>query len=601
MFNKILRTLSQVAEKYRLVLWILLILLTTAILIFPVHLNLESHTIQSTYIFGDNLPFFGVLFCLWIFLLLVLILSRQDVKWEKIALVCIFAIVFLGFWTIITPYFRHSDEWYRAAHIQYIQDYGAIDVFHPDLEYFTFPGLPILGSAICQVTGLSIFAMRTVLVLFLAMLFSVLLFLLFLRYLKNPAVAAIGVILFLLANIIVCKSNLLFSSTLAYIFIVSFLILETRHANTFFRTRQDMVLLIVFILATTITHFVSSSALFFFLVGMYLMQKKDRGIGTFAPSVVLIAFSLVIFLSWQMYVASPIFTNLVAPLEDIFTGGFTLSGLFLGAGVAVGATGGGVPLWALATKLFWWVFVYAAGSILWIKSLFRIRNMSNLERKFAGGLTGLVILAIVATLAGAQGYQGAIRYLMYAPLFTIPLILLFLTNLGDYNLKRFSIGLLATILFCLSLPTFFVNNDMIEVNSVYPSEIASREFMVSNYGGGEDLTLASTVFSVPLNMYYLPKAAHMHEPGYFYLEHKDDLWMWFNQMVDMISIPSERIKHGTREHAVFIYSRRLIVQQEHVLGFEPTHHEWSILENRLSSAGNEIYNNGDHLYLFERT
>ena len=182
MIKKALLNLPQVAEKYRLVIWILLLLLTMAILLFPVHLEYEFHSVQSPYIFDNKLPLFSALYSIWMLLLLVLIFSKREARWEKLALVCIFAIVFLGFWAIITPYFRHHDEWYNAAHVQYLLNEGTISLEWEEipvyLGYFEWPALHFVGSTMVQITGLSILKIRTLFVVFEALLLPTLLYVL---------------------------------------------------------------------------------------------------------------------------------------------------------------------------------------------------------------------------------------------------------------------------------------------------------------------------------------------------------------------------------------------------------------------------------------
>ena len=487
----------------------------------------------------------------------MLILSRREGRWEKLALVCVFAVVFFGFWTINTPYFRHLDEWYRAAHIQYVLDHGEIDLSHQYLQYFAFPGIQLLGSAICDVTGLSILEMRTVLILFMALILAALLYALFLKSLKNPDISALAVILLMLGSIMLSKNGILFSAHLAYIFIVvSLLVLSRRE----YRLWQYAALMIILILAITITHLLSSVLLILVLLGIYLVQRRDKKDPVASGG--LVAISLFFVLAWEMFLAIRVFGELAISSSCLFYGELDLSGLFMGAGTAVGISGGGVPIWALIDKLFWWAFVYGFGTILGVMSLFRINRLNVVEKTVAGGLAGVIMLAIVATFAGAQGHQGAQKYLMFAPLFTVPFILLFFLNLGDYK-RRYSIALLAVLLFALSLPTFFVNNDMIQMDVAYPSEISSREFLRSNYGEGEKLIVFSTVFSVPFNMYYLPEAELITDPEYLYLPYDEYLWIEMDELVTDFEVARES------RHNVFIYSKRLTGGMSTYLALSP--------------------------------
>lgn len=582
MIKKVLLNLSQVAEKYRLALWILLLLLTMAILMFPVHLEYEYHTIQSLYILGNNLSLFGVLYCVWMLLLLVLILSRREAKWEKLALVCLFVMVFLGFWVIITPYFRHQDEWLNASHVQYLLQEGRITLTPRFLDYFQWPGLHLTGTALSQITGLSIFKVRTLFGVFENLLLATLFYVLLLRYLKNPSIAAIGVVLFILGTITIGKAIPFHPETFGLLFLPLFLILLSRHEHTFLETWQDKLLMIIVFMAITITHLITSLALILILAAIYLVQKIDRKVSL--TSVNLVILSIVIFLAWEMYCAFFGFGELLKLIWQELHG-IQFYNIFLSAETAMGARTS--PLWATGTRIFWWIFVYVFGSILWLKSLFRLKKLSPLEKKYVGGLAGIIALTIIVTLAGMGGFQFA-RFLKYASFFTIPLILLFILNLDDFK-RRFSIALLTILLFALSLPTLFVYNNMIMTQAFYPSEVSGSKFLKSVYGEGEELDIYCGIFHRPLNRYWLPKVNVYREDDLIYFEgNPRKLWPTVNVIVDRFLN-----WYGEREHSVYVYSNRLTGSYQHVFGFEPTHPEWLKVKNKLSGE-NKVYTNGDY-------
>lgn len=580
MIKKAVLNLSQVTEKYRLVLWFLLLLLTMAILMFPVHLKYEYHLVQSPYIFGNSLPLFGALYCVWMLLLLVLIFSRREAKWEKLALVCVFTIVFLGFWTIITPFFRHGDEWFNAAHVQYLLHEGTIPATHHFLGYFQFPGIHLTSLTLCQITGLSIVKVRTLFTVFEALLLATLFYVLLLRSLKNPAMSAIGVLLLTLGNITISKGNLFHPSTFGLLFIPLFLILLNRHEHALLETWQDRLLIIIVFLAITITHLITSLALALILGGIYLVQKIDKRVAL--TSAGLIALSLVIVLAWEMYRASGIFEDLLMFIPQMLQG-ISLENLFLSREVAMG--GRTSPLWATGTRVFWWIFIYAFGSILWLKSLFRLKKLSPVEKKCIGGLAGITGLTIVVTLAGQGGTQFT-RFLMYASFFTIPIILHFFLSLGDYK-RRCSIALLAILLFVLSPPTLFVYNNMINVAAFYPSEVSAGKFLKSNYGEGEELDIYCSTYLAAMNAYYLPKAGVIGERARLSYEDKSGLWPSVNEQQIYF-----RDWWGHSRYSVFLISDRYKGSYEHIFGFESTHPEWLKLENKLLEE-NKVYDNGD--------
>ena len=149
----------------RLLLWIVLLLLTSAILLFPVNLDFEYHAVESLYIFGDNLWLFGIIFVLWMTVLLLLLLGRIG-EWQRVTLVGIFAVVVFGFWVIITPYGSYADGLVNMGHVKYLSQTGSISFDHINLAYFQYPGLHLTGFALSEISGLEIMEIRPLFLLF---------------------------------------------------------------------------------------------------------------------------------------------------------------------------------------------------------------------------------------------------------------------------------------------------------------------------------------------------------------------------------------------------------------------------------------------------
>ena len=193
----------------RFALWLLLVVLTATILVFPTHLTLEYTSIQSTRIFS-NLPFFAILFCVWLAVLFFLLFSRSgkgEHDWEKLALVCIFSAVFLGFWTIITHKGLYDEGIYNAAHVKYMNEVGKIPLGNKVLGYYDFPGLHLIGSFVSQITGLDVISAVSAIVFFQALLLTALLYVLFKRWLNDHPVAPLATLLVIQGNISLDKLN----------------------------------------------------------------------------------------------------------------------------------------------------------------------------------------------------------------------------------------------------------------------------------------------------------------------------------------------------------------------------------------------------------
>jgi len=189
----------------RTLLWVLLIILTAILLIFPVQSISEYHQVQAPYIF-TNLPLFGLLFFIWLFLILLLaitIIDGQKINWEHMALTIIFSLIFIGFWCFISPNGSSADDIYAMGHVRYLLDIGRIPVNHPLLAYFDFPGMFNLVAVYSQITNLSIYASRMLFLMFNTGLFFIFLYLLFSYSLRKKHLAFLGVILLILLGTII--------------------------------------------------------------------------------------------------------------------------------------------------------------------------------------------------------------------------------------------------------------------------------------------------------------------------------------------------------------------------------------------------------------
>ena len=186
---------TRMKSQHRLLVWVLLILLTLIILLFPVKLINEYHPIQAPYIF-NNVPGFTILFYVWIFFILWLgfaIGKYDNPRWEHLALVSVMGLCIIGFWIFITPYGSYADSIYNMGLVRYLNEFGRIPTGNTVLAYFDFPGMHLLVSGISQLTGMNIFNIQTLFLIFNATFFSALLYILFTYWLKNSKSALIEV------------------------------------------------------------------------------------------------------------------------------------------------------------------------------------------------------------------------------------------------------------------------------------------------------------------------------------------------------------------------------------------------------------------------
>lgn len=575
MIKKAWLNLSLVADRHRLALWALLVSLTLLILFFPVHLKYEYHPIQSPYIFGNNLPLFAAIYFIWIALLLLLLFSRREEgKWEKLILVCLFAVVFLGFWGIIVPN-RFNDGLNNIRMVNYITSTGGLEP-HTNIFYFSFPGLMLLGSSLCQITGLKDFNAVAVLTTLNAVLFSALLYLLFLRTLKNSVVAAFGAMSVLQGSILISGSTYFYPGYFASSLLVAFLLLLNRQEQGLFMKAQDVLLAIILLVTATVMHFSTSLCFLFILLGMYLVQKVTKREMVMLSTVVLY---FIIFFSWQMYWTFGSFGSLVGlvpgMLERISQGDIA-SFVFT---VGEANLGPKLPLWANMTRYFWLLLIFGLGFILWVKNMVTIKRLGWVETKETAGLLGIVLLSGISALASTGGYEAA-RLLMYGSILTVPILLRFF-------LQRRRIFISLVVLFgVLSFPTFLAHNGQITTYAFYDHDFAPGKFIESTYGEGEEPTIYSSYgdITTPILYHALDVDIKPPLPSFFEVNSVEGTFQWLNKVLT-------DFENSEDEPRLLIFSERVKGGYEHILNIKPADPRWQELEGRLRN-GSRIYDNG---------
>lgn len=570
----------------RIGLWLLLIVLTVTVLVFPTRLTLEYYSIQSTRIF-DNLPLFAVLFCIWLAVLLLLLFSKSDEQksdWENIALVCVFSAVFLGFWTIITRNGLTNEGILHAAHVRYLNGVEKIPVGHRSLGYFDFPGLHLLGSFVSQVTGLDAIQSSALIVFSQALILAALLYTLFRRLLSSHYAAALGVLLVIAGNISLDKVNFFHPRNLGIILLVTFLVIITRNKERLFGTVPDTILMLILAVAAMMTHFVTSFLLFFIMLGIYVVQKLDRTNRENAPPLIIF---LVLPFAWAMYWSFITFGSLIGTFPKVWANwakGDVLWFLTMSAKANVGEN---LPLWANMSRLYWWVLIYGFGSIVGLWNLFRLKRLSPMQKRATGVLLGIIAVSAVSTLASPGGGRFD-TYILYGAFAAVPILLWFLLSLRNH-IRKYALTCLAVLFFVLCFPTFLAHNNMIEYDAYYPDEHASLQFLESNVVPVEQLHYFTGNWVKHLASYYVPDA-------YLYTlflvetmaKGEADLWADMDRLIGRFESEAGRPDRVV----VFMWSKKLKLPYQHFFGITPEHPNWQMLKDKLSRQ-DKIYDNGD--------
>jgi hypothetical protein len=373
---------------------------------------------------------------------------------------------------------------------------------------------------------------------------------------------------------------------LAYVYLLAFLVILTRDERVLFKTMPDRLIMIILLAAVTITYFMISMSFFFILLGIYLAQKmgkeKPMGIST-------LLLPLVVILSWEIYWATTTFANLVryTPMliEHILTGEIFTTAL-IGTQATIGPE---VPLWATATRYIKWVFLYGLGTILAFIRLVRVRRLSSLGRREVGGILGILLLTLVATLVSPAGHEFT-RYLMYAFIFLAPIIIRLCLGFSE-RWRKSSLVLLLTVLFALSFPSLLVTGSSVATHNVSPEEIAAGEFLESRYGKGDGLyVFGNGSYGSDIAWYYLPNANHRGA-----LEYKDLSESTVREDIDRVVSEFK----AESDNSIFIYSERWALAWYQNFFVEPADPHWLEIKEQLTGENDEnmIFSN-DYIHIY---
>jgi hypothetical protein len=627
MVNKASLNIWQFTQNHRLSLWVLLLLLTAIILLFPVHLHFEYHAVQSLYIFGDKLPLFVILYYVWISILLFLLFSAsKNNEWQKLLLVCIFALVYKGFWVIVTPYGAFADEIPSMADIRYLQEASRVSPAALPIGYLAFPGFHFLGLSLSEIGGLGTLETRTWFSVFSCVLFAALLYVFFAKSLRNSNLASLGVILALQGAVMFStRGQQFWPGNLAFLLLILLLLLLVfLHEGAFLSGAIIHGLIIISVAALTITYPVTSVCVIFILSGIYLIQRVRKE--SLLPSSIIVL-CLVMVLAWEMYWAISMFHGLVsfgAMFVDNMTRGEIWGWLHAVGGQTSVFLGEKVVLWASLTRFFWLALIFVLGTILGIRNLIRVRKLDSLQAIEIGGLLGVVIFSTVCIFVfpgGAQYY----RFLTYAPFFTVPILLRSLWGFNSYTkpspekivrfsenpgkvplalklspprglatfggwFRKYAFILLVALVFVLSLPTFLAHNGEVSTRAIYPYEYAAGKFLESVYGAEvEQLEIFTEPYAAYPIGYYI-REAHFHPtqlPGE--MANGEELWP---------EILVDQFESSSYPNAIFVLSERHAQWWNGPPLIKPTDPRWVNFINRLSEH-NKIYDNG-HIEIYER-
>jgi hypothetical protein len=568
-----------------------LLLLTSAISLFTVTLNFEYHSVESLFIFGDYLWLFGILFVLWMAVILLLLLTRIG-EWQRIAILAIFAVVFFGFWVIIAPYGGYADGVVNMGHVRYLAQNGSIPFDHLNLAYFQYPGIHLTGFALSEISGVEITEIRTFFLIFCRVLLAILLYLLFARFIKNPQLASLAVV-FIVCGALLITRTIFHAGVTAIIFFVIMLYFLVKSGAL---AKPAIVSLFILCFAALAITYVPLPLFFIFvLAGIYIISKINQ---QKTVNMTLLVLCAVVFLIWQMFWATRMFEGLTGHIED-FLAAFEdpLERLFPMFGTASQSLGETTPLWSSLTRYFWLLFLYFFGVILAIGNIFRIKKLDSIATIETGGLWGILIASAVAIFAFEEGTQWG-RTLMYVPFLAVPIIIKFVSgieknkrDLQFFNThlsqnpvvaNKFSLVAVPVLLLALSFPTFLVNHSGINTLSIYEYELSAGEYL-EKYYSDKSLLLISDAITIPTYNYYIPNADFSNPLQYWELSETTQLWESYHMQIEKMN--------NYKGTAIFAITERFTQPHRSLISIDEHSAEWIEFISRLSQ-NNMIYDNG---------
>jgi hypothetical protein len=259
--------------------------------------------------------------------------------------------------------------------------------------------------------------------------------------------------------------------------------------------------LVLIVLATVVTHFITSVLLAFILLAWRVGQRRRGHGGLHRAPVAWLATLLVV--AWQLYWAVPLFEESVRQARETVRA--TLSGevgAFLSYGRAVGANNlDGFPTWATITRWGWALFLPASGALCVLLVVLGRKSFPVAVRVLALTVLGTVAAVGAATVISPGGQQFH-RLLLYAPLFTAPLLM---SCLRRY-LGPAGPALVAGVVLVATAPAFLAYSNLVSTDSYYAEQVAAGRFLsrsLASEGRGASLYSAGAAF---VGRYFVPFA-----------------------------------------------------------------------------------------------
>ena len=570
-------SLFDVSGAYRTLAWLLLLALMTAIFLYPATFEYEYHPVQSLHIF-QNLPIFATIYCLWLLVLCVLMLSRGR-RLEKLVLVALFALVFEGYWVVTSAgsYPRQDGIW-NAGIVRDIVNAGRLE-FEADTlhSYIAFPGTHTLAASVSEVSGLNIVDSVTLVVLFVILAYAGVTYWLMSGILGINCLSALAAVVLLEGNLQAATELPQFAPrTVGIVLMAAFVALLYTAARSGTSGLSFRLAGLLLLGGLGMTHLVSALAVAAILFVMYLFRER---IGEQRASPASVAIALAIPAAWLVYCGTRALDSAIYTARSSFEAE-ALSGLsFLWSTKLTGE----VPLWVTSVHTFWLAAV--AVPVLLVPFAFSHRGrLSDPDRMHIAALLGVLILSGAFIVASPTGHEIT-RFLAYAPFFTVPLGMKFLVH-RRHPWGGVFLASLVLAAFALSLPTFLADNRNENLHRLYESDEAGAQFLGSIYGDGEGHPVfAWENTGLEYDLYRADLHQEVEQLHISTLSTSTD-WLW-----ESLEGSASRFDESSLG-STFVYSRRLPTYFIGTWGVESSDPNWDTFRNQLNQHI-RAYDNGN--------
>jgi hypothetical protein len=569
----------------RKLLWVCLLGLSTAIVLWPVAPSpYDPLPVQSIHAI-PNLPWFIALFYIWAVVLTALLFLARGSVLEHLALCLVFSVVFIGFWGFVAnPWGNSWDSGWLMGHVNYLQEMGKIPPGgSPTFRYFDFPGFSLLGLVVADITGTDIFLATRLYLLASGLLFTLILYVAFLKLLKTPYRAALGVVLAIASSMVLgVVFNQFHPTNLATIFIATFFLLLVTRPSNLLRDQGIVLCLLLLMMAATVGHMFVPVFFAMVLLGFYLLHRVEKGLGYASLSIAILP--LVLFFSWLMYLTVFSFPTAVREVPIALQGILEGTWLVPVAQILRENVGLGYPWWGNTAKFFWWVSVFGFGTLLMLRRILAWRRAESLQRVELAVFGGVLATIIIGSFAGGVigvVHGGLSRYIWVAPLVLAPALV---DILSSPRTRAFAIAFVAVGMLLLPA-TFLTNADTISATRTYQDEIAMGEFLASSYQEGEGLMLYTLPSAPAIFFVCIPDAQVT--GGHFLwglTANEATIFSSLHQLVDDF--------HGAEgENNLLIATIKGRAEYQQRLDIPTDHPAWQSLAVQLSAAA-RIYDSG---------